>query len=130
MNNMDCSRLGKMLHLEIQKGKEAMKTSIFQKYPEGTAECMKRLMMDTKGCGKVTSSYTYFTDRWLSGVKTAEGVMALGVYYCGPEKTSHKGFCLDTLETFMKDWPGGSYILMDSTPRVPGDIPIISIGYK
>ena len=27
MNNMACSRLGTILHLEIKKGKEAMKTS-------------------------------------------------------------------------------------------------------
>ena len=29
MKNVACSRLGAMLHLEIQKGKEAMKTSEF-----------------------------------------------------------------------------------------------------
>ena len=28
MENVACSRLGNMLHLEIQKGKEAMNTSI------------------------------------------------------------------------------------------------------
>ena len=29
MNNVVCSRLGAMLHLDIQKGKEAMKRSIY-----------------------------------------------------------------------------------------------------
>ena len=44
--------------------------------------------------------------------------------------TSHKGFFLATLERLMKYWPGGSYLVMKSTPRVPGDIPIMAIGYK
>ena len=91
-----------MLHLDIQKGGEAMKTSIFQKYPVGTAACMKSLMMDKKGCGQLKSNDTYLVDIWFSGVKTAEEAMAFGVYYCGPVKTSHKGFCLATLEKLMK----------------------------
>ena len=45
-----------MLHLEIQKRKETMKTSELQKYLRGTAVCMKRLAMDTKGCGQLTSN--------------------------------------------------------------------------
>ena len=86
---MACSRLGTILHLEIQKGKEVMKTLTFQKYIGGTAACTKRLMMDTKGYGQLTSNDTYFSDSWFSGVETAEGVD-----YCELAKTIHKGFCL------------------------------------
>ena len=56
--NVECSRLETMIQLEIQKGKEAMKKSEFQKYPGGTAVCMKRLPIATKGCGQLTSNYT------------------------------------------------------------------------
>ena len=42
---------------------------------------------------------------------------AAGVNYYGTAKMSHKGFCLDTLEKLMKDWPGGSYLVLKSTPR-------------
>ena len=49
--NVACSRLGTMLHVEIQKGKEAMKTSKFQIYIGGTTAYMKRLDIATKGCG-------------------------------------------------------------------------------
>ena len=79
--NEACFWLGTMLHLDIQKGKEATKTSTFQKYIGGTAACMRRLRMDTKGCGQMTSNYTYFSDSWFSGVKTVEEYMALGVNY-------------------------------------------------
>ena len=56
--------------------------------------------------------------------------MFQGVDYCGPMKTSHKGFCLATLEKLMEYWPGGSYLVMKITPIVPGGRPLIAIGYK
>ena len=57
----------------------------------------------------------------------AEEVMAEGVYYFRSVKMSHKGFCLATLEKLMKNWPGGSYIVMNSTPRVPCGRPLMGI---
>ena len=30
----------------------------------------------------------------------------------------------------MKDWPGGSYLVLKSTPKFPGEIPLLAIGYK
>ena len=56
--------------------------------------------------------------------------MAARVYYCGPVKTSHKVFCLATLENMMKDFPGGSYLVMNITPIVNGGIPLLVIGYN
>ena len=50
----------------------------------------------------------------------SEEEMAAVVYYCGPAKMSNKGFCPTTLEKLIKDWPGGSYLVMRSTTRVPG----------
>ena len=57
-----CSRLGSMLHLDIQKGEEAMKESKFQQDVVGTTSCMKRLMMITKWYGQLASNDTYFSD--------------------------------------------------------------------
>ena len=91
---------------------------------------MKRLDIATKGCGQLTSNDTYFSDSWFRSVKTAEEMAAAGVDYCGPVKTSHKGFCLATLEKLMKDWPGGSYLVLKSTPRFRGESPLLAIGYK
>ena len=78
--------------------------------------------------GQLTSNDTYFSDSWFSSVNTAEEMAAAGVDYCGPVKTIHKGFCLDTLEKLMKDWPGGSYLVLKSTPRFPGESPLLAIG--
>ena len=130
MKNVACYRLGTMLHLEIQMDKEAMEKLTFQKYLGGTEELMKRLIMATKGCGQLTSNETYFTGSQLSGVKKAEEDMDEGVDYCGLVKTSHKDFCIATLEKLMKYWPGGSYLAMKITSRIPNGIPLIEIGYK
>ena len=58
-----------MLHLDIQKGKEKMKTSKFQKDIGDTTTCMKRLDIATKGCDQLTSNDTYFAEIWFSSVK-------------------------------------------------------------
>ena len=92
ISNVAFFRLGTMIHLEIQKGEEVMKTSEFQKYLGSTATFMRRLIMATKGCGQLTSNDTYFSDSWFSSVKTAEEAMAEGVDYCEPVKTSHRVF--------------------------------------
>ena len=44
-------------------------------------------------------------------------------------ETIHKGFCLYTLENVMKDWRGGSYLVMKSNTRVPDSRPVLAIGY-
>ena len=56
--------------------------------------------------------------------------MAAGVDYCGPVKMIHKGFCLATLEMLIKYRLVGSYLVIMSTPRVPGGKPLLAIGYK
>ena len=73
-----------MSHLEIQKVEEAMKTSKFQKYLGGTSVCIKRLAIATKGCVRLTSNDTYFSNSRFSSAKTAEKTMSAGVNYCGP----------------------------------------------
>ena len=72
VKNVACSRLGTMLHLYIQKGKEATKTSKFQRILGGTTACMRILYIATKGCGQMTSNNTYFSNSYFSSVKTAE----------------------------------------------------------
>ena len=87
-------------------------------------------MMSKKGCSQLTSSDTYFSESLFSGVKMVEEEMAEGIDCCGLVNTSHKGFCLSTLEKLTKEWPGGTYLVMKSIPRVPGDRPLTAIGYK
>ena len=54
----------------------------------------------------------------------------MGAELIGMAKTNTKGFCKDTIEKLTKDWPGGSYFVLRSKHMVPGDRPLIAIGYK
>ena len=92
MKNVACSRLEKLLHLDIQKGKEATNMSKFQNHLGGTTACTKRLAIATKGYGQLTSNDTLFADILFSYVKTDGELAATGVDYCGPVKTSYKSF--------------------------------------
>ena len=63
-------------------------------------------------------------------MKSSEEAISEGVHYCGPVNMIHKCFCIYKLEKITKDWYGGSYLVMKSTPKVPGDRPLMAIGYK
>ena len=43
-----------MLCLDIQKGKEMIKTDKFQQHIIGTADFMKRIIKGIKGCGQMS----------------------------------------------------------------------------
>ena len=108
MKNVACLRLGKMLHPEIQKGKEAMKTSIFQKDLGGTTVYMKRLVVANKGCGQLKSNETYFDDSCFSSIKNAKEIADAGVNYFGPVKMNHKFFEVHSWPLGTRKTLGGS----------------------
>ena len=45
-------------------------------------------------------------------------------------KKNTKIFCKKTIEKLKNYWPGGSHLVLRSKPVVPGDRPLIDIGYK
>ena len=47
-----CSVTGALLFIEVQRGKEGMKESCYQKELGATAACTKRMMEETKGIGQ------------------------------------------------------------------------------
>ena len=99
-----------------------------------TSACTKILMEETKGLGQraveVSTRDCFLFDSWLSPKKAAETATYIGVDLIGMVKTNTKGFCKATIEGLTKDWPGGSYIVLRSKPMVPGERPLIAIGYK
>ena len=57
-------------------------------------------------------------------------MMGVGDDLVGMVNTNTKGFCKDTIEKLTKGWPGGSYLVLKIKPVVPGDRPLVDIGYK
>ena len=56
--------------------------------------------------------------------------MEVGAELVGMVNTNTKGFCKEKIEKLTNDWPGGFYLMLRNKPMVPGDRPLIAIGYK
>ena len=56
--------------------------------------------------------------------------MEVSAKLIGMVKTNIILFCKETIEKLAKDCPGGSYLVLRSKPMLPGDRPLIAIGYK
>ena len=69
-----------------------MKTLKFKQEILRTGAYVKRIIRSTKGCGQMSSNYTYFSDVWFIVLKTSEEAISEGVDHCGPVKTIQKGF--------------------------------------
>ena len=63
-------------------------------------------------------------------MKPEKEVNTEGVDFCGPTKTSNKGFLMATFEKITKEWLGGYHIIMKNTPRFSCDRTLMAIGYK
>ena len=111
-----------------------MKYSRYQHELVATAACTKRMMEATKGIGHKSieggTRDCFLFDSWFASKKAAEAAMETGAELIGMVKTNTKGFCKETIEKLTKYWPGGSYLVLRSKPMVPGDRPLIAIGYK
>ena len=62
IKNTVCYSLITMLYLDIKKDKEEMKASVFQQDIGGVDYLIRRIMNDTKCCGQLSPSDTFFTD--------------------------------------------------------------------
>ena len=60
-------------------------------------------------------------------MKTAKEEITKGVDLFWAGEYEPQVFFLNTLETLMKDWPGGSYLVMKITPIFTGDRPLMAI---
>ena len=72
----------------------------------------------------------FLFDSWFASKKAEESAMEFGSNFIGMEKKNTKGFCKETIENLTKYLSGGSYLLLRINPVVPGDRPLIYIGYK
>ena len=81
-----------MLYLETQKGKKDITALDLQQDIRGIDVWMEIIMKTNKGCGKLSSNNTLFSDSWFIRFIAADKSNAEVVDYYGPVKTSHKDF--------------------------------------
>ena len=125
---------GEMLWMEVQEGKDRMKLKPHQNLGS-TAACVLRGVETT--CNFSTfpnlpsdtanSKRLYFGDSWFGSVKATLAVSKAGHHACFMVKTAHSKLPKTYLEETMKDFPGGTWITMET--EVDG-VCLVCIGYK
>ena len=102
LKTASCSVTGYLVFLEIQQGKEGMKSSRYHLTLGAIAACTKIFMEETKGLGKmavkVSTRHFYLFGSLFSLKKAAEVAASIGVDLIGVVKTNIKVFFKATVE--------------------------------
>ena len=127
-----------MLYVEIQRGKEAMNGEKFGKYAKDigpTATFVKRLVEETAHSGvrlrerrdaeELNKPDLYVGDSWFAGVNPATAAHRFGHKLFGPVKINTSGFLNEEIKEWMKDWPSGSYVVLECKEHK-----LFAVGYK
>ena len=95
-NTVAWSVRGALIFLEIQRGKEGMKSGRYHLELGAADACTKRLMEETKGLGqrasKGSTRYCFLFSSWFYRKKEAETAASIGVDLISMVKTNTKGF--------------------------------------
>lgn len=128
-----CGVTGCMLHIEIQKGKDAMRIAEHSNAYGVTSACSLRLLNATVQSGQLPLNHRqelFLADSWFAGIQTAELVADAGHSFIGPVKTNSGGFPKKELEIIMKEWPAGSSICLEAENRFGTKLGLTALGYK
>jgi len=127
-----CPMTGILLHLEIQKGRDAMRQAAYSVELGGTAGCVVCLVEKSK-CENNDPDQgrqeLYLGDSWFASVAcTVELWRHYSVQFLGVVKTNHARFPKEFIETTMKNWLAGSHIVLEGSASEGVDL--LSVEYK
>ena len=117
-----------MRHMEIQRGKEGMKTQKFNSDVGATAGCTLRLLLNTIPHEKGSIKHGIRADAWFGSVKTASEVSRRGHEAVFQVKQYHSLFPKAFIEETLKDAPGGVHIALEGKPQC--EVTLIAVGYR
>jgi Transposase IS4 len=130
---VSCSKTGIMLNLEVQRGKEEMpKRSKYHREYGATTSCTMRGIEATINIGRKEEEFwmNLFTyDSCFASVKTCAEVAVRGQQGIGPVKTAKKFFPAEDIEEKMRDWPGGTHLVMKDVEPYHQKT-LLATGYK
>ena len=128
---------GEMMWLEVQEGKDRMKKKPYQNLG-GTAACVMRGVKEScdflnllpNNNADTTPNHSprlYFGDSWFGLIKAAINVAKSGHHACFMIKTGYSKTPKKYLEETMKDFPGGTWITLETEID---SVSLVCIGYK
>jgi hypothetical protein len=121
--------MGVIRHMEIQRGKEGMKSAKFNDIMGATSGCTLQLLLNTiPQQQQIGSCHGIRGDAWFSSVKTANEVGLRGHEGVFQVKQYHSLFPKDFIEEALKEAPGGVHTVLKSTTT--DEVNLIAVGYR
>jgi hypothetical protein len=117
-----------MRHVEIQHGKEGLKTQMFNSIVGATSGCTLRLLLDSIADDNKGIKYGIYGDAWFGSVKAASEVARHGHEVVFQIKQNQELFPKAFFEEALKEAPGGAHIVLEGTTQC--EIPLIAVGYR
>jgi hypothetical protein len=117
-----------MRYMEIQRGKEGMKSAKFNSTIGATAGCTLRLLLNTIPEEDRGTKYGIRGDAWFGSVNTANEVGLRGHEGVFQVKQYHTLFPKDFIEEALKEAPGGVHIVLKGTTK--DEVNLVAVGYR
>jgi hypothetical protein len=123
-----CPVRGVMRFMEVQRGKEGMKSQQFNREVGATAGCTLRLLLNTIPPQMGGVKHGIRGDAWFRSIRTANEVALHGHEAVFQMKQYHASFQKEYIEEALKDAPGGVHILLEGTTE--NEVPLLALGYR
>jgi hypothetical protein len=117
-----------MRHMEIQRGKEGMKTAKFNATMGATAGCTTRLLLNSIPQEEQRAKHGIRGDAWFGSVNTANEVGIRGHEGVFQVKQYHNLFPKEFIEDALKEAPGGVHIVLQGMTK--DEVKLVAIGYR
>ncbi len=125
--DIGCAVLGVLLVLEIQRGKEGMKSMTYNSTIGATAGCTLRLAKEALPIVEGETPALIEGDAWFGSVRCAAALAQEG-YKCVLQVKQNNGlFPKKFIKDALADAPGGVHIVLQGTYQ---NVPLIAIGYR
>jgi len=127
-NTSACPITGVIWYMEIQRGKEGMKTKQFNREVGATTGCTLRLLLNTIPPQSASVKHGVRGGAWFGSVRTANEAGLRGHKGIFQVKQYHACFPKDFIEEALKEAPGGVHILLEGTTQ--NEVLSVALGYR
>jgi hypothetical protein len=117
-----------MRHMEIQRGKEGMKSKMFNAAIGATAGCTLRLLLNSIADEEKGLKHGIRGDAWFGSVRAAAEISRRGHEAVFQIKQNHGLYPKAFIEETLKEAPGGVHIVLEGKTQC--EVPLIAIGYR
>jgi hypothetical protein len=125
---MACPITGVMRRMEIQRGKEGMRSEEFNSQVGASAGCTLRLLLGTIPKDADPYKHGIWADAWFGSIKTENEIGLRGHDAVLQIKQYHSLFPKEFIESALKDAPGGVHILLEGVTK--DEVTLVAMGYR